>query len=106
MSLGASFVAAGYADGIPLNLSNRGYVIIRGQLCPIIGRISMDYTTVRLDGLTEDIQPGEEVIFIGGNGSSRITVGDWANLKGTHPYEVLCSIGPRVNRIYITRKGT
>lgn len=99
-------VAAGYADGIPLNLSNRGYVIIRGQLCPIIGRISMDYTTVRLDGLTEDIQPGEEVIFIGGNGGSRITTGDWANLKGTHPYEVLCSIGPRVNRIYITRKGT
>ena len=96
-------VAAGYADGIPLNLSNRGYVIIRGRLCPIIGRISMDYTTVRVDGFEEELSPGEEVIFIGGTGSSRITVADWANLKGTHPYEVLCSISPRVNRIHLTK---
>lgn len=99
-------IAAGYADGIPLNLSNRGYVVIRDRLCPIIGRISMDYTTVRLDGFEDDIQPGEEVIFIGGAGSSRITVADWANLKGTHPYEVLCAIGPRVNRVYISKKGS
>lgn len=96
-------VAAGYADGIPLNLSNRGYVLIRGRLCPIIGRISMDYTTVRVDGL-EEIRPGEEVTFIGGSGSERITVDDWAKLKGTHPYEILCSISPRVNRIYLNRK--
>ena len=99
-------VAAGYADGIPLNLSNRGYVIIRSRLCPIIGRISMDYTTVRIDGFEEDIQPGEEVIFLGGSGSCRITAADWANLKGTHPYEVLCAIGPRVQRVHITQKGS
>ena len=98
-------IAAGYADGIPLNLSNRGYVIIHGQLCPIIGRISMDYTTVRVDALTEELLPGEEVIFIGEDGSNRISIADWANCKGTHPYEILCSIGPRVNRIYINRKG-
>ncbi len=95
-------VAAGYADGIPLMLSNRGSVIIRGKVCPILGRISMDYTTVCVDGI-EDLHPGEEVIFIGESGESRITVGDWATLKGTHPYEVLCSIGPRVNRTYLTK---
>ena len=99
-------IAAGYADGIPLSLSNRGYVIIRGVLCPIIGRISMDYTTVRLEGPAKEILPGEEVIFIGEHGNSRITIADWANIKGTHPYEVLCSIGPRVERVYITRKGS
>lgn len=98
-------LAAGYADGIPLNLSNRGYVIIRGHLCPIIGRISMDYTTVRLDGLAGEVVPGEEVILLGESDRCRITVADWANLKGTHPYEILCSIGPRVNRIYISKKG-
>ena len=66
----------------------------------------MDYTTVRLEGPAKEILPGEEVIFIGENGNSRITIADWANIKGTHPYEVLCSIGPRVERVYITRKGS
>ena len=68
-----------------------------------VGFISLK---IYLDGFEEEIQPGEEVIFIGGTGSSRITVADWANLKGTHPYEVLCAIGPRVNRVYITKKGS
>ena len=99
-------IAAGYADGIPLNISNRGYVVVRGSLCPIIGKISMDYTTIRLDGFEEEIQPGEEVILIGGSGCSRITIADWANIKGTHPYEILCSIGHRVNRTYISKKGS
>ena len=95
-------VSAGYADGLPLNLSNRGYVIIRGVLCPIIGRISMDYTTVRLEGIDPaEICPGEEVIFLGESGGNRICVDDWAKIKGTHPYEILCAFGNRVNRFYV-----
>lgn len=95
-------VACGYADGIPLSLSNRGYVLIRGRYCPVIGRISMDYATVRLDGFAPgEIQPGEVVICIGTSGDSAITVEDWAQIKGTHPYEILCSVSPRVKRIYV-----
>lgn len=94
-------IAAGYADGLPLALSNRGFVVIKGKLCPVIGRISMDYTTVRIDDFEPgEIQPGEVVTLIGGTGSERITVDDWAKLKGTHAYEILCSISPRVKRFY------
>jgi alanine racemase len=92
-------ISAGYADGLPLALSNRGFVLIRGVPCPILGRISMDYTTVALDQVPE-AAVGDEAICLGGEGPTAISVEDWANLKGTHPYEIICSIGTRVERRY------
>ena len=90
-------VAAGYADGVPLALSNRGCVLIRGRACPVVGRVCMDYFGVSLEQVP-DAAYGDEVILIGGDGPGAITVEDWATLKGTHPYEILCSIGSRVER--------
>ena len=92
-------ISAGYADGLPLALSNRGHVLIRGVPCPVLGRISMDYTTVALDQVP-DAALGDEVTCLGGEGPQAISVEDWANLKGTHPYEIICSIGNRVERRY------
>ena len=92
-------ISAGYADGLPLALSNRGHVIIRGAVCPVIGRISMDYTTVDATD-APDAQPGDEVICLGGSGKSKVTPDDWGVLKGTHAYEIICSLGSRVERIY------
>ena len=89
-------ISIGYADGLPLAMSNAGYVIIRGRQCPIIGRMSMDYTTVSLENV-EDPQPGDDVICLG----ERITVGEWAHIKKTHTYDIICSFGNRVKRIYI-----
>ena len=93
-------ISAGYADGLPLALSNRGHVIINGQPCPVLGRVSMDYTTVSLDNVPE-AQPGDDVICLGGEGIHKISVEDWATVKGTHAYEIICSIGNRVRRTYI-----
>ncbi len=93
-------VAAGYADGLPFALSNRGSLLIRGRLCPIIGRVSMDYTTVALDQV-EDAVAGDDVICVGSELPNAPSVEDWATLKGTHPYEILCSIGSRVQRYYV-----
>jgi len=93
-------ISAGYADGLPLALSNRGYVLINGKQCPILGRISMDYTTVSLTQVPE-AKIGDEVICLGGEGLNEITVDQWAKLKGTHSYEIICSFGSRVKRIYI-----
>ena len=92
-------ISAGYADGLPLAISNRGYVLIRGIPCPVLGRISMDYTTVALDQ-TPDAVVGDEVVCLGGEGPLAVSVEDWANLKGTHPYEIIWSIGTRVERRY------
>jgi alanine racemase len=95
-------IAAGYADGLPLALSNRGYVIIKDRLCPVLGRISMDYTTVSLENFAEgEVLPGDDVICLGGKGVDAITVENWSQLKGTHPYDIICSIGSRVERIYV-----
>jgi len=93
-------IAAGYADGMPLALSNRGYVLIQGQPCHIIGRVSMDYTTVSLEPVP-DAQYGDEVICLGGEGPLAITVDDWVQLKGTHAYDIICSFGSRVRRCYL-----
>ena len=90
-------VAAGYADGLPLALSNRGHVLIRGRACPVLGRVCMDYVSVSLEQVP-DATYGDEVIVLGGEGPGAISVEDWATFKGTHPYEVLCSIGSRVER--------
>ncbi len=93
-------VSAGYADGLPLALSNRGYLLIRGVPCPVLGRLSMDYTTVSLESAPE-AQVGDEVVCLGGAGIHALTVEDWAALKNTHPYEIICSFGNRVERRYV-----
>ncbi len=90
-------VCAGYADGLPLALSNRGFVLVRGVAVPIIGRISMDYLTVCLDEVPEALV-GDTVTLLGRDGACEIHVQDWANLKGTHAYDIICSIGSRVQR--------
>ncbi|MFA4944347.1 MAG: alanine racemase [Lentisphaeria bacterium] len=93
-------VAAGYADGLPLALSNRGYLLVHGELCPVLGRVSMDYTSISLEPAPQ-ARVGDEVTCLGGEGVRAITVDQWAQLKGTHPYDIICSFGSRVERRYL-----
>ena len=93
-------LTAGYADGIPLALSNRGQVIIRGQYCPVLGRISMDYTVVDVSHLPE-VAAGDEAVLLGKRGDAEITVGQWGNFKNTHGHDIWCAIGHRTKREYI-----
>lgn len=89
-------IPIGYADGLPLAMSSCGEVLIRGQRCRILGRVSMDYTTVSLESVPEAVV-GDEVVCLGDG----ITVSDWARYKGTIPYEIICAIGNRVARRYV-----
>ena len=91
-------ISAGYADGLPLALTNRGFVFIGGRRCKIVGRISMDYTTVDVTDVP-DVKAGDEVICFGKCGEDAITPDDWAVLKGTHAYDIICSLGSRVCRV-------
>jgi alanine racemase len=90
-------ICAGYADGLPLALSNRGIVFIGGRRCPIVGRISMDYTTVDATDVP-DVKPGDEVVCFGAAEEGAIAPDDWAEIKGTHAYDILCCVGSRVER--------
>ncbi len=86
----------GYADGLPWRSADGGEVLIRGQRAPIVGRVSMDYTTVDV-GHIRDLQVGDQVTLIGQDGKERISLSDLAQEAGTIPYEISCSIGRRVS---------
>lgn len=87
-------VTAGYADGYPRALSNKGEVIIKGVRCPIRGRVCMDQFMCDVSAVP-DVKVGEEVVLMGEN----ITADDIAFLIGTIGYEVTCDISPRVLRL-------
>ena len=90
----------GYGDGIPRALARGGgEVLIRGRRVPIIGRISMDMTTVDLTGL--DIAAGEVATLIGDDGSETITLEEVAGRCGTISYEILTGLRPRLPRVYL-----
>lgn len=93
-------IPAGYADGIPLAASNSAWVLVRGKRCPVIGRVSMDYVTIDLSACP-DVKEGEPVIIVGKSGKEVLSIEDWARTKQTHPYEIICSLGSRVERSYI-----
>jgi alanine racemase len=90
----------GYADGTfrALGLRNQD-VLIGGRRCPMVGVVTMDQTMVDV-GPDADVRPGDEVVLLGAQGEERITADEWAAQVGTIAYEVVCAIGPRVERRY------
>jgi alanine racemase len=92
-------LAAGYADGIPHRLSNRGKVIAQGKLLPIVGAVSMDLTTVDATGTT--LRVGDSVMLLGSEGDVSIDAQEMARIAGTISYSVLCGIHARVKRVYV-----
>ncbi len=93
-------VPVGYADGLSHALSNRGYSIVRGRRARIVGSISMDLSLLDVTDIA-GTNIGDEVILIGQSGDCSITAVEIAQQLDTVPYEVLCSIGKRVPRIYV-----
>jgi alanine racemase len=91
-------VPAGYADGLDLRLAGRGAVLIRGRRAPVIGSVCMDMLTADVTGM--DVSPGDEVVIMGGQGGDRIDVREMASTIGSIPWEVLCRIGSRIERVY------
>jgi len=91
-------IPAGYADGLDTRLAGRGHVLVGGRRAPIVGAVSMDMLAVDVTGMA--VEPGCEAVFLGSQGDERITVSEMADAIGTIPYEILCRIGSRIERIY------
>lgn len=94
-------IPVGYGDGYPRGLSSKGHVLIQGRRAPIVGRVCMDQFMVDVTDIPEVVE-GDEVILIGTMGEAQITVEDIAAIMGTINYEVVCQLGKRIPRVYIS----
>ncbi|MCA8917973.1 MAG: alanine racemase [Planctomycetes bacterium] len=93
-------IPIGYNDGYRTSLSNRAEVLVRGVRCPVVGRVSMDYTTIDV-GIVPDAEVGDEITLFGRDGDGRITLDEIAHWADAIPYEILCGLGRRVARVYM-----
>jgi alanine racemase len=92
-------IPIGYGDGLNRHLSNKGSVMIRGKMAPIVGRVCMDQIMVDVGGIME-VKVGDLVTIIGKQGAEKITTEEIARLCETIPYEVACWFDNRIPRLY------
>ena len=88
----------GYGDGVRRGLSNNAEVLVRGRRHPLVGNVSMDNITIDL-GPETDVEPGDEAVLIGAQGSERIRAEEVARRLDTINYEVTCGLSARVRRM-------
>ena len=98
-------LTAGYGDGIARACSNRAEVLIHGQRCPVLGRVTMDQTIVDLTGVAAEVPAGEPVVLVGRQGAGEITITEFSDWADSIPWETLCSVTKRVPRLYRTALG-
>jgi alanine racemase len=91
-------VPAGYADGLDWRMSRGGAVLVRGRRAPIVGAVSMDMISIDVTGL--EVAPGDPVVILGSQGEDRIDVREMAATIGSIPWEIVCRVGTRIERVY------
>lgn len=96
-----AIVAVGYGDGVPTAASNRGFFLVRGKRCPILGRVTMDQTIVDVTEVPE-VVVGDIATILGGQGADPITVAEFCAWSDCIPWEALCTLTQRVQRVYRT----
>ncbi len=90
----------GYADGVDRKLSNKGYVLIKGQRAPIRGRVCMNLTMVDVTDI-KDLKVEDEVTLIGHDGDDYLPVEKWAAWADTINYEMVTKIRASIPRIIV-----
>lgn len=93
-------VPVGYGHGYSWLLSNRGHMLVGGARAPIVGRVTMDLTMLDLTEVAQ-VEVGDEVVLFGEQRDASLPIEDVARGSETIPYEIMCTIGKRVTRIYV-----
>ena len=93
-------LAVGYADGFPRQVSGNGAsVLLHGNRCPLLGRVTMDQIVVDVSSLPE-IQAGDAATLIGRDGGMEIHADELAERAGTISWDIFTGIGQRVQRFH------
>lgn len=92
-------VGAGYADGYPRALSNKGRVLVRGEYAPVVGRVCMDQIMIDVSDI-DGVSVGDEVVLFGSQGEKCIPVEEPADMSSSFNYEFVCDINRRVPRVF------
>jgi alanine racemase len=92
-------LTAGYGDGYPYNLTNRGSVLVRHRRAPITGNVCMDLTMVDVTEIPS-VAIGDIVTLMGSDDGDTITANEVAAWAETIPYEIICRVSPRVPRVF------
>jgi alanine racemase len=90
----------GYHDGLRRAFSGRSSVLLRGARAPVVGAVSMDLTLV--DATDTGATPGDAAVILGRSGAEEVGAWELARAARTNPYEILCGIGGRVRREYVS----
>jgi Alr-MurF fusion protein len=90
-------IPVGYADGFRRKPQNWQQVLVRGQFAPVVGRVSMEKTTINVTHIP-DVTIGDEVVLLGKQGENQITAEEVARWLGTNNYEVVCNVLARIPR--------
>jgi alanine racemase len=93
-------LAAGYGDGIHRSLGNRGSVLVRGVLAPIVGIVSMDVTMIDVTDVP-GVGIGDVATIYGSDGEHVRPANVIARSIGTVTSDLLCAVSQRVPRIYL-----
>lgn len=93
-------VSIGYADGFNRCMTGRGYVLVKGQKAPVVGRVCMDQIMVDVTGI-EDVKLGDRAVILGRDKDAEITAEQLGKMSDSFSYEVLCNFMPRIKRIYM-----
>jgi len=95
-----ALIPIGYGDGYPRSLSNKGQVLIKGEIAPVLGRVCMDQIVVDVSDINQ-VSEGDEVIILGRQHNQSISAEKLAELAGTINYEITTRLLPRVIRVYV-----
>jgi alanine racemase len=93
-------VPVGYFEGVDRRLSSKGMMLVRGIECPIIGRVSMNITTLDVTAIG-DCQLGEPVVALSATKNDPNTVESWAHICETIPHDILVHIPSHLRRVVV-----
>jgi len=92
-------IPIGYSDGYFRSFSNRASVLVGGRRCSVLGRVTMDQIMVDVTKM-KNVRLGEDVVILGRQGKEEVTAEELADYEKTINYEIVCSLGNRLPRVY------